>query len=129
MPSMGRKSSAKENRPGPDGSRAAGEKKKGPGALVLVALMVLALGAGAYMIWGGGQGDASASANAAQAKNGKPDPAEMAKNEAFARKMAALGPHKQASYPPIPFAGIRAAAAGEDRQRRIHVRRRAPRSR
>jgi uncharacterized protein with PCYCGC motif len=103
MPFMGRKSSAKENRVAPDGSRpSGGDKKKGPGALVLIALMVIAVGAGAYMIWGGDQGDASASATAAQANGGKPDPAEMARNEAFARKMAALGPHKQASYPPIP---------------------------
>lgn len=81
----------------------AGEKKTGPGAVVLIVLMVLAVGAGAYMVWGGGRGDASASASAAQnAATSKPDPAEMAKNEAFARKMAALGPHKQATYPPIP---------------------------
>lgn len=98
---MGRKSSAKEQRGGADAGRPAVGKKSGSGRLLLIALMVVAIGGGAYVIWG--QGGSDASATAAQSKaSDKPDPVEMAKNEAFAQKMAALGPHKQASYPPIP---------------------------
>ena len=63
--------------------------------------MVLVLGAGAFLIWGRGSSSAATSAQQ-QALNAAPDSSAMAANEAFARKMAALGPHKQAAYPPLP---------------------------
>jgi Protein of unknown function with PCYCGC motif len=62
--------------------------------------MALALAGGAYVIWGHGGADASTTSQKSAAD--KPDPAELAKNEAFAKKMAALGPHRQATYPPLP---------------------------
>jgi hypothetical protein len=102
---MGRKSSAKGQRLPGDAAREAPEKK-GKGSLFLIIAMVVAVGAGAYLIWGQGPTAAETEAAAQQAKSAaedKPDPAEMAKIEANAKAVAALGPHTQASYPPVPF--------------------------
>ena len=64
---------------------------------------MLALGVGVYLVWGHARADAGADQAQSKDKLDKPDPAEIAKNEAFAKEMSALGPHKQASYPPIPY--------------------------
>jgi hypothetical protein len=97
---MGRKSSAKEQR-APSGPAYEAPAKSGRSPILLIIVMVLALGAGAFLVWG--RSSSSADANAQQAaQNAAPDPTVMAANEAFARKMAALGPHKQDAYPPLP---------------------------
>ena len=72
---------------------------------MLIATMVVALGAGAFLIWGhASSAETEAAAQKAQAAaEDKPDAATMAKIEATTRAAAALGPHKQASLPPVPF--------------------------
>jgi hypothetical protein len=71
---------------------------------MLVGALVLALGGGAYAIWGPTAANTAAADAAAQAKaDDNPDAATKARIEAAAKSAAALGPHKQASYPPVPF--------------------------
>src|SRR5690349_1141219 len=94
---MGRKSSAKESR-GPQDPRPAQPQKSGAGRLILIAAIVLAVAGGGYLVLG----NSSPAAEDAAKKMATPDASEVAKNEAFAKKMTELGPHKQASYPPIP---------------------------
>lgn len=99
---MGRKSSEKQQRAGEaGGAKAAGTASRTP-KFLLIAAVVLALGGGGYVLLGNRGADAAAAADAAKQADATPDPAQMAASEAFARKMAALGPHKQAQYPPIP---------------------------
>jgi len=94
---MGRKSSAKEQRP-PAGDPVS--EKKGPSRLWLGALIVVLVGGGAYVALSRGPANDAAAADAAAA--GQPTD-QMAKSVAFAQEMAALGPRQQASYPPIPY--------------------------
>ena len=105
MTGMGRKSSAKEQRQGPADGSGEGDKKS-PIHLLLAAIVVAAIGGGGYVIWAHGRSastDPAGLSPAQQAEKDKnPDPQEVAKNEAFAQEMATLGPHKQATYPPIP---------------------------
>ena len=99
---MGRKSSQKQQR------SSTSDQGSGPGAqsrsatpkFLLIAAVVIAVAGGAYVLMGNRSADAAAAAAAASAAT--PDPARTAANEAFARKMSALGPHKQAQYPPLP---------------------------
>ena len=99
---MGRKSAAKQQRQTTDDSGTPVATKSGARAILAAAAVILAVGGGAYVVWGHGRSDAAA--DQAQSKDpDKPDAADMAKYEAFAKAMSALGPHKQASYPPIPF--------------------------
>jgi hypothetical protein len=102
---MGRKSSAKDQRQATGaGTQGAPPKAgKGPGALILVGVIVLALGVGGYVIWSHNAAVAAADAAAAQAATEKADAAQMVQSVDFAKKMTALGPHHQASYPPIPY--------------------------
>jgi hypothetical protein len=84
---MGRKSSAKEQRQPPAGPPV---EAKGHGRMWMAALpvlMVVLMGAGVYVAWDRSQpaGGAGASVPGATAA------------------MTALGPHKQASYPPVPY--------------------------
>jgi Protein of unknown function with PCYCGC motif len=108
---MGRKSSAKEQRQGPGNTGNPGNNidnidKKGSRRLLLAAIVVAAIGGGGYVIWAHGRSastDPAPLSPAEQAEKEKhPDPNEVAKNEAFAQEMTKLGPHQQASYPPIP---------------------------
>jgi hypothetical protein len=76
-------------------------------------LMVGLVGVGVLAMWSrgntadpAGAGASSSSTTAPRnAATSPPDPADVAKNEAAAQAMAALGPHKQANLPPIPFRG------------------------
>jgi hypothetical protein len=105
---MGRKSSAKEQRQPPAGPPV---EAKGHGRMWMAALpvlMVVLMGAGVYVAWdrsqpAGGAGASVPGATAAAAANESDRVAEMAKNVRFAQAMTALGPHKQASYPPVPY--------------------------
>jgi hypothetical protein len=109
---MGRKSSGKEQRQPPVGPTL---EKSGNGSFWLaarMALLVALIGAGIYVTWGRGHsaGGAAASDPAAAAvaaaerdANQMAEKAQMAKNVLFAQAMTALGPHKQASYPPVPY--------------------------
>jgi hypothetical protein len=101
---MGRKSSSKEQRGPQDTGRTPAEKKSGTGQFIMIAAMVLAVGAGGYLVFGNGRASTASVAadDAANNPGATPNPAEVAKNVAFAQKMAQLGPHTQASYPPIP---------------------------
>ena len=104
---MGRKSSAKDQRQGPgSGDAAVRQDKKGPGRLLLAAVAVAAIGGGGYVIWAHGHPASTDPAPLTQAEQAEkekhPDPKEIEKNEAFAQEMTKLGPHQQASYPPIP---------------------------
>ena len=102
---MGKKSASK----GQPASRAAqppGTKppseKKGLNPLVIGTVLLAAVGVGVFAFWGGSDSpalDASTAAASAPAEAGA-DAGALAKAEAQAR----LGPRKQASYPPIPFA-------------------------
>ncbi|HEX4345947.1 MAG TPA: PCYCGC motif-containing (lipo)protein [Vicinamibacterales bacterium] len=100
---MGRKSSEKQLRTGASdqGSGPNGQGRSAASKFLLIAALVVAIGGGSYVIWGRGGADAAA-ADAAKQAAAKPDPTQMAANEVFAKKMAALGPHKQAQYPPMP---------------------------
>ena len=89
---MGRKSAAKEQRHTTGDSGKPPEKRTGGRSVLVAVAVVLALGAGAYLVWGHGRADAAAD-QAQKDKLDKPDPAEIAKNEAFAKRMAELGPH------------------------------------
>jgi Protein of unknown function with PCYCGC motif len=104
---MGRKSSSKNHTTGP---AVPVQKKSGPNALLLGAMVVAAIGIGGFAFWrGSGTPDAAApnaaadpaAGGAQKAKGAEPTPEIIAATEA----QAALGPHKQANLPPIPFPG------------------------
>ncbi len=111
---MGRKSAAKEQRQsgnpadsgGPD--RPITREKKSPNRMLLSVIVAAVIAGGGYVIWAHGRPSTDPAAPATltaaeQAEKEKhPDPQEIAKNEPFAAEMAKLGPHTQASYPPIP---------------------------
>jgi hypothetical protein len=106
---MGRKSSSKENRPA-SGNAGTTSGSASPGRSSVWWLLVVAVivaGGGAYAIWGtggsAGSSDSSQATKSADNKGTAADASEVAKNEPYARAMAALGPHKQASYPPVPY--------------------------
>jgi hypothetical protein len=103
---MGRKSSSKGQLPQapsdvpPQGSR----------GLLYAAIVVLVAGVTAFVLWSGRDSAATASAKAAtaaaEAAKAAPQPAVVSQEaEAAARALAAIGPHKQAKLPPIPFRG------------------------
>ncbi len=92
------------------------QKKKGPGSVALGAVIVGAVLVAVFVFWRGSDSPASSaaatattSAAASQAATpsratgpaAEPTPAI----EASTKATAALGPHKQATLPPIPFAG------------------------
>ena len=111
---MGRKSSSKEQRP-PSAAASSKVSPRGSGpSFIAIGIAILVLiGAGIYALKGGrdtagtsATGAVATSASTSQAADKTdtaPDASEIAKNEAFAQAMTALGPHKQASYPPVPY--------------------------
>jgi hypothetical protein len=106
---MGRKSSSKEQRQPPAGPTPETKDHGRFRAGALIALVVAVACAGVYVVWGRGQpaegaaASSPAAAAAAAAESEADQKAQMAKNVAFAQAMTALGPHKQASYPPVPY--------------------------
>jgi hypothetical protein len=107
---MGRKSSAKKGGPNtPDAPGSQSDNSgggSGPNPLVVGAVIVALIGVGVLVFWRSGGGAAaplaSTTASAPTAADQKPaadDPRAVARAEAAAR----LGPHKQASLPPVPF--------------------------
>ena len=108
---MGRKSSAKDQRVASSKPASAREASSAPGKtmgpMLLGALVVALLGIGAAMMWGGSASGSSAvnAAAAASTPAPSPTPSDAAKNEAAAKAIAAIGPHKQATLPPLPVRG------------------------
>ena len=111
---MGKKSSAKVPNHTPAPPAGPPEKTKGPGPLVLGAVLVAIVGIGVLAFWrspnsAGQSVSASASSPStavtpspeqqAAATSSGADPRAIARAEAAAR----LGPHKQATLPPVPF--------------------------
>ena len=104
---MGRKSSSKNHTSGPT---VPVQNKSGPNPMLLGAVLVAAIGIGVFAFWRGNDApsatapaaaDTKDPAAAKQAKGAEPTPEIIAATEA----QAALGPHKQANLPPIPFRG------------------------
>src|SRR5688500_8325473 len=99
---MGRKSSAKSpsSQGAPPPRPAAGSKGINP--FVIVVVIAAVVGVGVLAFW---QGDGAAvpgteAASASSTTTPQLDPKAVAKAEALAK----IGPHKQATLPPIPFA-------------------------
>ena len=78
--------------------------------MLLVAIVVLVIGLVVFAFWGGNSSTTgtaadtstpAASSDPKTAKGDEPTPEVIAQTEA----LAALGPHKQANMPPIPFPG------------------------
>jgi hypothetical protein len=105
---MGKKSSSKGLPPQPVPPQ---EPARKSGALMYVAIAVLVAGVAGFALWGGGDPGATAStetATAADASKPNTPPSAVtasAEAEAAAQAVAAIGPHKQAALPPIPFQG------------------------
>jgi hypothetical protein len=103
---MGRKSSAKsQNQPvNKDAGDSANGSGKGPSPLIIGAIIVALVGVGVLAFWR--PADDSSAASAA-ASNGAEDQSASSgadpRAEARAASLAKLGPHKQASLPPVPF--------------------------
>jgi hypothetical protein len=109
MSGMGRKSSAKQS--GSQGARPPAElrDKKGLNPMIIVGVAIVAI-AGAFLVMRESPGTSSSPAGSSASAAAQEDPAaaSMAKAgtpEAVAKAaaLAAMGPHKQASLPPIPF--------------------------
>lgn len=75
-------------------------KSSRPSAAVIVGAVVVVAALGAALLWPRApEGDAATTASASGAPQPSPEIV------AAAQAKAAVGPHKQASYPPIPFQG------------------------
>jgi hypothetical protein len=104
MAAMGRKSSSKGQAP----AAPVAPPKKGLNPLLLGAIVVAVLGVGGFAFWRGSDTPAaSAKADGSTPAEGQgavktPPTPEI---EAKTREVAAIGPHKQAELPPIPFRG------------------------
>lgn len=98
---MGRKSSSKHQPP----TGASTEHKSGFNPLLLGVIIIAIVGIGAFAFWPSAEKSAQEAAapadTPATAKSSAPTPEVIAQTEAI----AALGPHKQANLPPIPFRG------------------------
>ena len=105
---MGRKSSSKNHTGGAD---VPAQSRSGPNPLLIGIVVVVVIGIAVFALWPGRSAPASSSAAATSsssapdapkdAKQAQPTPEIIAATEA----QAALGPHKQANLPPIPFRG------------------------
>jgi uncharacterized protein with PCYCGC motif len=102
---MGRKSSSKNHTTPPT---VPAQSRSGPSPLLLAVIAVAVVGIAVFAFWRGGNTAETAAAasqtpaaNTPKAKGAEPTPEIIAATEA----QAALGPHKQADLPPIPFAG------------------------
>ena len=102
---MGRKSSSKHGPqspvPGPQASK--------PNYL-LVGIIAVVVAGGGFWLWNSRSGEVPNDATASAADAAKPPVVPAAnvvseENQKSADAIAALGPHKQANLPPIPFAG------------------------
>lgn len=104
---MGRKSSSKNHTTPPS---VPAESKSGPNPLLLAVIAVAVIGVAVFVFWRGGDSSGAAAPSASTqsadnssklAKGAEPTAEIIAATEA----QAALGPHKQANLPPIPFQG------------------------
>lgn len=107
---MGRKSSSKGQTP--SGPRE--EPRKGLNPMLLGAILAAVIGVGVFAFWRGN--DTGAASGAPSASTATPSPAAQAQKaavpapvtpeiEATTQAVAAMGPHRQANFPPIPFQG------------------------
>lgn len=98
---MGRKSSAKSQNHtvNKDASGTATGNSKGPSPLIIGAIIVALVGVGLLAFWRPADDSSAATAATNATANQSVDP----RVEARAASLAKLGPHKQASLPPIPF--------------------------
>jgi hypothetical protein len=103
---MGRKSSSKNHTTPPS---VPAQSKSGPNPLLLAVVAVAVIAIAAYTFWPGGDSSAAATASNAKAADNSPKAAKGAEPTpeiiAATEAQAALGPHKQATLPPIPFQG------------------------
>lgn len=105
---MGRKSSAKNQVSGPS---VPVERPAGLNPWLLGAVLAAIVGVAVFAFWGGKEEAAAPQAEAAHADHapGTPEGAKAAEPTpeivAATAASAAFGPHKQASFPPIPFRG------------------------
>src|SRR3954471_11613251 len=104
---MGRKSSSKNHTTGP---AVPAQSRSGPNPLLLAIIAVVVVGIAVFAFWRGGAATDTNATTATtpadpnapkQAKGAEPTPDIIAATTA----QAALGPHKQADLPPIPFRG------------------------
>jgi hypothetical protein len=106
---MGRKSSSKNHTTTPV---VPAQSRSGPNPLFLALIAVAVIGIAVFAFWPSGDSSAAPTTAGANpttpaadapkgAKGAEPTPEIIAATEA----QAALGPHKQADLPPIPFAG------------------------
>jgi hypothetical protein len=111
---MGRKSAQKEQRSSGAPPSAPESEGKRSSALVAGVVVVALAAAGGLAYWRTQDSPSAAPASVAAdagsspagAADGKtPDPNEVARNEGAVKALAALGPHKQTTLPPLPFAG------------------------
>lgn len=107
---MGRKSTAKKGSPNapdsPNAQRGNSGGGSGPNPLVIGAVLVALIGVGVLAFWrpgGESPAPASTSASAATSEQKATPPGEDPRAVARAAAAAKLGPHKQASLPPVPF--------------------------
>jgi uncharacterized protein with PCYCGC motif len=105
---MGRKSSSKNHTTPPS---VPAQSKSGPNPLLLAVIAVAVIGIAVFAFWRGGESSSATAApnastqaadNASKVAKGAEPTAEII---AATEAQAALGPHKQADLPPIPFQG------------------------
>jgi len=94
---MGKRVSGTKQGVPPARPTAAASSKMGP--LAIVGIVVVVAAVGALLFWPSGSTPAGTADASAAAKAPEPSPQIVAN----AAAKAAFGPHKQASYPPIPF--------------------------
>jgi hypothetical protein len=98
---MGRKSSAKSQGFTVNKDSGSGPGGKGPSPLIIGAIVVALVGVGVLAFWRPAN-DPSAAAEASEGSDANAQSVDP-RTEARAASLAKLGPHKQASLPPIPF--------------------------
>jgi hypothetical protein len=103
---MGRQSSAKARTPGAQPPTSPPSRGSGLSWFIAVAVAVLAIG-GFVFLRGSGVADQAAAApqTDAERKAALTDVHPSPEDEAAAHARAAVGPHKQKDFPPIPFRG------------------------
>ena len=106
---MGRKSSSKNHTTGPV---VPAQSRSGPNPLLLAVIAVAVVSIAVFAFWRGGGSTPTANASNAATKPADPNAPKIAKGAdptpeiiAATEAQAALGPHKQANLPPIPFPG------------------------
>jgi len=109
---MGKKSSAKSPNHNPTPPAAPPEQARGAGPLVVGAVFVAIVGIGVLTFWrsSGSAGQAASASSPSAAASSSPEQQAAAassgadaKAVARAEAAASLGPHKQATLPPVPF--------------------------